>query len=96
MTQPLNVSAPPTPDNKSDVVGNNAFFQNMNAGQVVSSQLLLYQTSTQTPVSTLFGGIGVPVNTLGANGDYYFRQDTPATANQRMYVKSAGAWIGIV
>jgi len=41
-------------------------------------------------------GIGVPSNTMGLNGFYYFRMDTPGTANQRLYVKSAGAWVGIV
>ena len=42
----------------------------------------------------IFGGSGAPSG--GANGDYYFRTDTPATANQRMYVKIAGSWVGIV
>ena len=44
----------------------------------------------------LWGGTGAPAAGLGANGDYYFRSDTPGTANQRVYVKSAGAWVGIV
>lgn len=39
---------------------------------------------------------GAPSAGLGSNGDYAFRQDTPGTANQRIYVKSAGAWVGIV
>ncbi len=39
-------------------------------------------------------GSGVPSG--GSNGDYYFRTDTPGTANQRIYVKSAGTWVGIV
>ena len=42
----------------------------------------------------IFGGSGAPSG--GANGDYYFRTDTPGTANQRIYVKSAGSWTGIV
>jgi hypothetical protein len=41
-------------------------------------------------------GSGVPSNANGNNGDYYFRTDTPGTANQRIYVKSAGVWTGIV
>src|SRR5262245_7612001 len=45
---------------------------------------------------TLRAGSGAPAAGLGANGDFYFRSDTPATANQRIYVKSAGAWVGIV
>ncbi|HEY8998953.1 MAG TPA: glycosyl hydrolase family 28-related protein [Candidatus Saccharimonadales bacterium] len=46
--------------------------------------------------STTYSGSGAPSSALGANGDYYFRSDTPGTANQRMYVKVAGAWTGIV
>jgi len=44
----------------------------------------------------LYGGSGVPAGGLGANGDFYFRTDTPGTANQRLYVKSAGAWTSIL
>lgn len=44
----------------------------------------------------LFQGSGAPSNSNGNNGDYYFRTDTPGTANQRLYVKSAGSWTGIV
>jgi Pectate lyase superfamily protein len=46
--------------------------------------------------NTLWQGSGVPGNGNGANGDTYLRVDTPGTANQRLYVKSAGAWVGIV
>ena len=46
--------------------------------------------------TTLFSGSGAPSGSTGSNGDYYFRTDTPGTANQRIYVKSAGAWTGIV
>ena len=42
--------------------------------------------------STLYSGTGVPASTLGVNGDFYFRTDTPGTANQRMYIKAAGVW----
>jgi hypothetical protein len=44
----------------------------------------------------LYHGSGAPASGLGANGEFYFRSDTPGTANQRIYVKSAGAWVGIV
>jgi hypothetical protein len=44
----------------------------------------------------IYGGSGVPSNANGNNGDYYFRSDTPGTALQRIYVKSAGAWVGII
>jgi hypothetical protein len=42
------------------------------------------------------GGTGAPAGALGANGDFYFRGDTPGVANQRIYVKSAGVWVGIL
>lgn len=44
----------------------------------------------------IFMGSGVPSNANGNNGDVYFRTDTPGTANQRIYVKSAGSWTGVV
>jgi hypothetical protein len=44
--------------------------------------------------SSIFSGSGAPSG--GANGDYYLRTDTPGTANQRLYVKSAGTWVGIL
>lgn len=44
-----------------------------------------------------WGGTGAPATGLGAVGDYYFRSDTPGTANQRIYVKTAAAvWTGIL
>jgi hypothetical protein len=46
--------------------------------------------------STFFSGSGAPNNANGNDGDYYFRSGTPGTANQRIYVKSAGAWVGVV
>jgi Pectate lyase superfamily protein len=46
--------------------------------------------------STTYSGSGAPSGTLGANGDYYFRSDTPSITNQRIYVKAAGTWTGIV
>ncbi len=46
--------------------------------------------------STIYSCTGVPSNSIGANGDFYFRTDTPGSANQRLYVKSAGAWVGIL
>jgi hypothetical protein len=44
----------------------------------------------------VYQGSGVPSNSNGSNGDVYFRTDTPGTANQRIYVKSAGSWTGIL
>lgn len=46
--------------------------------------------------STLFTGSGAPNNLRGQNGDYYFRTDTPGTVNQRLYVRSAGAWVALL
>lgn len=51
--------------------------------------------TVQSP-GALWMGSGVPAAGVGANGDFYLRQDTPATANQRIYVKSAGAWVAIL
>lgn len=45
----------------------------------------------------LWGGTGAPATGLGAVGDFYFRSDTPGTANQRIYAKTAAAvWTGIL
>lgn len=49
-----------------------------------------------TQTGQVFQGSGVPSNANGNNGDVYFRTDTPGTVNQRIYVKSAGSWTGIV
>lgn len=46
--------------------------------------------------SHVFDGSGVPPVSLGKNGDLYIRRDTPGTVNQRLYMKSAGAWAGIL
>jgi hypothetical protein len=43
----------------------------------------------------LYANTGAP-GAFGNNGDFYLRSDTPGTANQRLYVKSAGAWVGII
>jgi len=45
---------------------------------------------------SIFMGSGVPSNSNGTNGDVYLRTDTPGVANQRIYVKSAGTWVGIL
>lgn len=46
--------------------------------------------------AAIYAGSGVPSSLNGNNGDFYFRGDTPGTANQRLYVKSGGAWVGIL
>jgi len=52
-------------------------------------------TAATQSVAGLYAGTGLPSNSNGNNGDFYFRGDTPGTANQRLYVKSAGSWVGI-
>lgn len=51
---------------------------------------------TVASTGRLLGGNGAPTAGIGSDGDFYFRMDPPAVANQRIYVKSAGAWVGIV
>lgn len=46
--------------------------------------------------NAIYQGAGAPNDANGGNGDVYFRTDTPGVANQRVYVKSAGAWVGIL
>lgn len=46
--------------------------------------------------ATFFSGTSAPTAGLGANGDFYFRTGAPSTADERIYVKSAGAWAGIL
>lgn len=58
--------------------------------------LQFYSDQYTTTVGEIFCGSGVPAAALGVNGSFYFRFDTPGTANQRLYVKSAGAWVGIL
>jgi hypothetical protein len=83
---------------------------NMHIGGQFSAEW--YGKSATSPVLRLLSGItlgdgaikqgsmwsttGAPSNAMGANGDFCMRIDTPTTANQRIYVKSAGAWVGIL
>lgn len=46
--------------------------------------------------AAVYAGSGVPSNADGNNGDFYLRGDTPATALQRIYVKAASVWVGIL
>jgi hypothetical protein len=39
---------------------------------------------------------GPPSSSVGRDGDYAFRQDTPGIAKQRLYVKTSGSWVGIL
>lgn len=49
---------------------------------------------TQGAGSFHYGGTGVPLAGLGANGDFYFRVDGAALTT--IYQKRGGAWVGIV
>lgn len=45
----------------------------------------------------MYSGSGAPNIAGSVAGDYYFRTDTPSTANQRIYVATAAnTWSGIV
>jgi hypothetical protein len=92
----------PTPDNAIDIgiAGTNRIRNLFAAGQIQAFTLSGIG-GVQSGVGgitggTLFSGSGVPAAGGGNNGDFYFRTDTPGTANQRIYTKSAGAWVGIV
>jgi len=45
----------------------------------------------------LYSGVGAPNIPASGSGDFYFRTDTPLTANQRLYIATAAnTWTGIV
>jgi hypothetical protein len=54
------------------------------------------QTGGVNGLRRTYSGTGAPSASLGRDGDWYQRSDTPGTANQRLYIKSAGAWTGIL
>ena len=43
--------------------------------------------------SGVYTGIGVPPHNLRNKGDLYIRRHTPDAFSQRLYMKSAGAWV---
>ena len=60
---------------------------------LADAQANFEQIETQFGVQVLTGA--PTFNAQG--GDYYFRKDTPGTANQRLYVCSGGStWTGIL
>jgi hypothetical protein len=65
-------------------------------GALVSCNQVQLMSNWGAGTMQLWSGAGTPNNTLGVNGDIWFRNDTPATSLQRIYIKSAGAWVGIV
>jgi len=63
----------------------------VSAGNVRTSTPLRVQVG-----ATISSGSGAPTAT-GATGDIYFRTDTPAVSNQRVYICTSGtSWTGIV
>lgn len=53
--------------------------------------------ASQPAGSRLWSGSGAPNISASVAGDFYFRTDTPSTANQRIYVATAAnTWTGIV
>jgi hypothetical protein len=67
------------------------------AGQATPYPLLLGSIDpstrryTQGP-NALWGGVGIPSNSLGIDGDWYFRTDTPNILGQELYYKYGGEW----
>lgn len=77
-----------------DILG----IRNVNALNYISTTGgFQFNPTTVSPANTLRGGVGAPATGLGAIGDMYFRADTPGTANQRIYIKTAAAvWTALV
>lgn len=44
----------------------------------------------------LWAGLGAPDDATGQNGDFYFRGNGTAAANNVIYHKEAGAWVALV
>ena len=73
------------------LAGDNILALGLNNQQM--SYVFTHNLQLGVSASTLTSGSGAPSG--GSDGDYYFRTDTPGTANQRIYVKSAGSWISL-
>lgn len=73
----------------------------MNGEQFDQASYSYREMIGQVPSSIRLGplrvhaGQGVPSASLGANGDIYLRQDGTAGANNKIYSKDAGAWVGL-
>jgi hypothetical protein len=74
---------------------NNVQFNTSGASTFLGKIYPVKDDLTAQAVAGIYGGSGVPNNANGSNGDFYFRGDTPGTANQRIYIKSAGTWIAL-
>lgn len=70
---------------------------NIGSGSAFLNQIFANSLSLNGLVGVgMFAGNTVPSPAVGGNGDYFFRNDTPGVALQRIYVKSGGVWVGIV
>ncbi len=72
------------------------YVSGVNGAATFTGPLHLATATGATQTGSVYQGSGAPNNANGNNGDVYLRTDTPGTANQRIYVKSAGAWAGIL
>ena len=65
-----------------------------NAGIIMTGNGISYGTQGSP---AMYGGPGAPNIPAAPAGSFYFRTDTPGTANQRIYVATAtNTWTGIV
>jgi len=77
-------------------IGSPAFrIQNLYSAGIISTIGLLTGAPGVSGGTSIYGGTLAPPVGLGVNGDFFFRSDTPGTANQRIYIKSAGAWVAL-
>lgn len=83
-------------DNAGGVTANNVQYNTDGTTQSLGKFYPVADTGIKQTTSSLYAGSGVPSNSNGSNGDFYLRGDTPGTANQRIYIKSAGSWVGIL
>lgn len=74
--------------NVTNNAGSTKYFQVNSSGNISIAQTLTLGTGTVG----LYTGAGAPSNGLGADGDYYFRNDG-TTGNSSIYYKVSSAWI---
>lgn len=74
--------------NVTNNAGSTKYFQVNSSGNISVAQTLTLGTGTVG----LYTGAGAPSNGLGADGDYYFRNDG-TTGNSSIYYKVSSAWI---
>src|SRR6266704_920203 len=87
--------------NLFDLDGNGKLFSLVNGTNLLgysdnyTTQTIVLNTNNGSirlnNASSMYSGSGAPGTGLGAIGDYYFRSDTPSTANQRIYVKTGAS-----